>query len=105
MGTKQNPGPHDCYAAAQPNEPLFILLARDPLAPILVDLWATLRTQQRPGDSDKAGEAYDTACDMREWALRKASVKREHFLWCDEYHTHSAPACCGLSCWCRRTDG
>ncbi len=43
MGTKNNPGKFDCYHAAEPDEPMFILLARDPLAAKLVELWALLR--------------------------------------------------------------
>lgn len=40
MGTKNNPGKFDCYAKADPDEPMFILLGRDPLAPSLVLMWA-----------------------------------------------------------------
>lgn len=71
MGTKNNPSAFDCYDAAGPDEPMFILLARDPLAPILVDLWATLRETQgcadHPGRShtDKAREAHQCAESMR----------------------------------------
>lgn len=30
MGTKNDPGQFDCYAKALPDEPMFVLLARDP---------------------------------------------------------------------------
>lgn len=43
MGTKANPGPYDCYAAAEPDEPMFILLGRDRHAAALVNLWAAMR--------------------------------------------------------------
>ena len=43
MSTKANPGKYDCYAAADDNEPMFILLARDPTAPYLVELWRQMR--------------------------------------------------------------
>ena len=43
MGTKNNPGEFDCYANAQPDEPMFVLLGRDKHAPALVWLWAVLR--------------------------------------------------------------
>lgn len=33
----------DCYHKAEDGEPKFTLLARDPLAPYLVALWAALR--------------------------------------------------------------
>lgn len=43
MATKNNPGTYDCYAKAEPDEPIFILLGRDRHAPTLVWLWAVLR--------------------------------------------------------------
>ncbi len=43
MGTKNNPGKFDCYANAEPDEPMFILLGRDRYAPTLVWLWSILR--------------------------------------------------------------
>lgn len=46
MGTKNNPGAFDCYAAADPNEEMFILLARDLDAPYVVRCWADLREEQ-----------------------------------------------------------
>lgn len=57
MGTKNNPGPFDCYSKADPDEPMFVLLGRDPLAPFLVSLWASLRQQLRDEDDPKAAEA------------------------------------------------
>lgn len=33
MGTKNNPGAFDCYANAEPDEPMFVLLGRDKHAP------------------------------------------------------------------------
>ena len=32
MGTKRNPATYDCYDKAEPDEPLFVLLARDAAA-------------------------------------------------------------------------
>lgn len=66
MGTKNNPGKFDCYANAEPDEPMFVLLARDPLAPILVDLWAALR-EQAAGNPPKVAEARTCAYSMRAW--------------------------------------
>lgn len=66
MGTKNKPGKFDCYEAARPDEPMFVLLARDPLAPMLVDLWAAMRAL-RSGDSPKVAEAQFCADAMREW--------------------------------------
>lgn len=55
MGTKSNPGNFDCYASAEPDEPMFILLARDPSAYILVHEWA----------------------DRREWAIDRGEKPEE----------------------------
>lgn len=43
MGTKNNPGEYDCYVNASPDEPLFVLRSTDPVAPLLVAIWAALR--------------------------------------------------------------
>lgn len=67
MGTKNNPASCDCYAKAEPDEPMFILLARDKHAPTLVWLWATLREldQEKPAVVE---EARECAAAMIEWA-------------------------------------
>ena len=69
MGTKQNPGEFDCYANAEDDEPMFILLARDPIAADLVRLWAKSRELaiRSPRDADKAREARRCADAMEEW--------------------------------------
>ena len=59
MGTKNNPGSFDCHASADPDEPLFMLLARDPLAPFLVSIWSKLRY----GDLEAAGVVYEKMID------------------------------------------
>lgn len=66
MGTKNNPGAYDCYENADPDEPMFVLLARDPLAPILVKLWANLR-EHAAGNPSKVAEARKCAVDMIHW--------------------------------------
>ena len=66
MGTKNKPGDYDCYANAEPDEPMFILLARDPLAPLVVSYWATLRRESR-GPSAKVNEALQCAEHMGAW--------------------------------------
>lgn len=38
----------DCYHKAEEDEPKFTLLARDPLAPFMVALWAALRKGDTP---------------------------------------------------------
>ena len=71
MGTKNKPGTYDCYANAEPDEPMFILLGRDPFAADLVDYWANIRESKR-GPSAKVDEARACAKAMREWAARTA---------------------------------
>lgn len=71
MGTKNNPGDYDCYDKAEPDEPMFVLLARDPLAPDLVDLWAKTRAQLRSPGDPKVIEARGCAEAMRQWAARQ----------------------------------
>lgn len=64
MGTKNNPGDFDCYANAEPDEPMFVLLARDILAPQHVREWAY---------------AYEMKCgpDPTERQVRKFTEARE----------------------------
>jgi hypothetical protein len=88
MGSKTNPGKFDCYANALPDEPMFVLLGRDPLAPFLTQIWAMIRAGNRdearrtfneliigpqssvyvlnPEDA-KALEANDCAQNMLDW--------------------------------------
>lgn len=71
MSTKNNPGKYDCYSRAANDEPMFVLLARDPLAPLLVELWAKLRdlngceAHPHRQHDDKVLEAMETALAMR----------------------------------------
>jgi hypothetical protein len=83
MGTKANPGAFDCYAKAEDSEPLFVLLARDELAPYFVQLWAAIRRQDHEGtrsallgmgatasyprSGPKEAEADECAQAMFEW--------------------------------------
>jgi hypothetical protein len=74
MGTKLKPGKFDCYENAAPDEPMFVLLARDPMAPLLVRLWADLR-EHAAGNPSKVFEARTCAIDMEKWRLRKQEAK------------------------------
>lgn len=70
MGTKSNPGLHDCYGAAEDDEPMFVLLARDPMAAELVRAWARSREIAAKSDRDvsKVNEARTCADAMERWA-------------------------------------
>jgi hypothetical protein len=63
VGTKNNPSTYSCYDKAEPDEPMFTLLARDPLAPSLVRMWAAQQIE-RP---EKAEEARGIADSMEAW--------------------------------------
>lgn len=73
MGTKNNPGKFDCYNNALPDEPMFILLARDPSAPSLIEWWAdnrlsAIEQKLRPeSDLSLVAEARECARNMRKW--------------------------------------
>jgi len=75
MGTKNNPGNFDCYANAAPDEPMFILLARDLQAPELVELWAQRRLLYGTSH-EKLQEALKCADDMRAWYVRNEMAKQ-----------------------------
>lgn len=66
MGTKSNPGLFDYHTAAEPDEPLFVLLGRDKHAPCIVWLWAALRELDGE-DPAKVKEARECVVNMLEW--------------------------------------
>lgn len=79
MGTKENPGNFDCYHEAAPNEPLFVLLGRDPVAPLLVAMWIELRRAIGDGNLDKLNEA-EACCDhMLNYLLHPDRPKKGEF--------------------------
>lgn len=66
MGSKINPSKFDCYQRAEPDEPMFTLLARDPVAPTVIRLWAAQKWQE--GESpEKIAEARGIADAMEAW--------------------------------------
>lgn len=69
MGTKLKPGAFDCYANAAPDEPMFVLLARDESAPALVRKWVDLRAARKglTEPDDKELEALACADAMERW--------------------------------------
>ena len=71
MGTKSNPGQYDCYANAHPDEPMFVLLGRDPLGAALVRMWCDARDALKPGDK-KIAEAANCAALMEAWCQNAA---------------------------------
>lgn len=86
MGSKNEPGKFDCYANALPDEPMFILLARDRSSPVLVDEWAAIREieigEGRRPESDRAMviEARECAEKMRKWRSANDGKWREDWM-------------------------
>lgn len=78
MATKNNPGVYDCYANAEPDEPLFVLLGRDKHASILVRLWAEMRAIDGE-DEAKVKEALACAEAMELFREERQRNKMEKF--------------------------
>lgn len=74
MATKNNPGKFDCYEKAEPDEPVFVLLGRDPAAAFCVTLWLALR-EELDGPGEQIDEARVCAAAMEAWAESRG--KRE----------------------------
>src|SRR5574341_1372418 len=78
MGTTKDPGEFDCYANAAPDEPMFVLLGRDPVASILVRRWADLRYELGLMESTaKMAEARRCADAMEAWCCKLGRAQDE----------------------------
>lgn len=80
MGTKNNPGSYDCYQKAEPDEPMFVLLGRDPTAALIVSLWISLRRELGKDDPQMLAEASDCSVEMAKWAARLGKDPRDALL-------------------------
>lgn len=69
MGTKNQPAPFDCYANAEADEPMFVLLARDVAAPAAIVQWAKERVSAGKNSwaDSQIAEALDCAEAMHAW--------------------------------------
>lgn len=68
METLRNPNPdHGCLTKALADEPMFILLARDPAAPAAIRRWAKYRRKWRPEEEDQIATAEQDALDFEDW--------------------------------------
>jgi hypothetical protein len=78
MSTKNNPENWDCYAKAEPDEPMFVLLGRDPVAPVIVAFWVALRGELDgiPESDPKLVEAIRCAREMLAWAVQHGQGER-----------------------------
>ncbi len=76
MGTKNKPGEFDCYKNAEPDEPMFVLLGRDPTASMVVAFWRILKMEMvKQGTSkssqEKLEEAHVCSIALADWARLK----------------------------------
>jgi hypothetical protein len=73
MSTKQEnlDSAVSCWNKAEADEPVFILRAKDPIAPMVVRIWASLAAQMQAHERDKTFGAFMTATEMEEWARRQ----------------------------------
>jgi hypothetical protein len=59
-----------CYDKSAPDEPLFVLCARDPVAPYAVEEWAR-KAQEAGVRQEKIDEAKAVAQQMRKYPTKK----------------------------------
>ncbi len=64
--------PVGCLGRCKDDETVFVLVARDKLAPDVVKVWATLAESAGVGD-DKVAEAREVAAAMQSWQRRNGS--------------------------------
>ena len=85
--TKASPNRFDGYADAGPDEPIFVLRAKDLSAPFAVEVWAQHRQAavdrafKPSGDQQKIDSAREIADAMRRWFLenhRLEALTAEH---------------------------
>lgn len=79
--TKTHPGMFRCYEAALPDEPMFVILGRDPAGPATLEFWAQERVRQQKvherDDQDRIKAAIDEAKDMQDWRSRMVANAEE----------------------------
>jgi hypothetical protein len=76
LGSKSNPGKFDCYSRAEPDEPVFVLLGRDPVASFVVEYWTMLRECLGKTEREVIDEARSCALEMQRWARFKGKEEQ-----------------------------
>lgn len=61
---------NSCLSRSAPNEPVFVLVARDPHAPQAIRHWIAMSMDRQP--PEKIEEAYKLANQMEEWKRKNA---------------------------------
>ena len=78
MSTKRQTldDPNSCLNKAKDNEPIFVLRANDPIAPLVVRIWASLSTHLGPHSVIKTSSALLAAVDMEDWrTIERGQIK------------------------------
>jgi hypothetical protein len=65
--------PRSCLNKAAPDEPVFVLRARDPLAAATVRLWAAMATGRH--EDEKVHTALESADEMEAWHNRQPKAE------------------------------
>lgn len=82
MSTKSIPGAFRCYEAALPDEPMFVILGRDPAGPATIDFWANQRIKMgkvsTDDDRDRIRAAVDEAKDFQQWRDEQIAFAQEN---------------------------
>lgn len=60
-----------CLNKASHDEPLFVLRAKDPLAPLAIIHWVTMNQERQ--SPEKLAEALKVAEEMEQWRLSQAA--------------------------------
>lgn len=96
MSTKDTPGQFDCYARLRPDEPYFVLRAKDPVASELVREWAR-RRRALPGNetNPKIAEAITCADQMAAWYRQNVGLPATSTqpCGCDPGANYTSPNC------------
>lgn len=96
MASKQNPGTYDCYANAEHDEEMFILLARDESAPFVVEFWRAIRAHNFGLAQAIAGQAVLTLQMTGKIPLPMDSPKSKEALCCSVRMAGQRRQTCGV---------
>lgn len=81
---KSSPGVYDCHSKANEDEPMFVLLGRDPTAAIIVRIWTKLRCRIMKNitteELDQLQDAIECADEMEKYAIKEGKIDAVTFL-------------------------
>lgn len=71
VASKADPSPFEAFAKAEPDEPYFTLLGRDPLSTSTIAWWVTMARTMELHPSEQVDEAERIAAAMDRWRTAK----------------------------------